>query len=377
MRIGFVGSGKLGFPMALAFDRAGHEVWVTDPSPEIRKHFEARTWPHVELHVPRILEHHRLKWGRPECDLVFVAVQTPHLEQFDGTHPLTEDRADFDYTYLTQALSEVSAPLVAVVSTVLPGTWKRLFTEVENYVYNPSFIAMGTVIDDLARAEFNLIGSEGVDTRNLIEAWRSVNDAPNFECGITEAETIKVAYNSFISAKIALSNTWGWLGDEIGFNAGTVMEALKLADRRLISRSYLNPGMGDGGACHPRDLIALSWLAREYGVYDLFGSLAEHRETHTEWLASQLPDGVVIFGKSFKPESNIVTGSPSLLLAHFLTQQGKSFILADDPLPGRWNFIATAHSRYRDIEWPRGSVVVDPHGLIRDQAGVKIIRVGR
>ena len=377
MRIGFVGAGKLGFPMALAFDQAGHEVYVTDTSPQVRQSFDDRTWPHVERHVPDLLETHRIKWGSPEADLIFVAVQTPHLPEFDGTHPLSDTRADFDYTYLAQALSEVQAPTVAVVSTVLPGTWKRLFRDFPNYVYNPSFIAMGTVIDDLKRAEFNLIGSEGASTDKLIEAWRTVNDAPNYECGITEAEAVKVAYNSFISMKVALANTWGWLGEEVGFNAGVVMEALALAERRLISRAYLNPGMGDGGACHPRDLIALSWLAREYGAYDLFGALAEHRETHAEWLASQLPDGVVIWGKAFKPDVDIQTGSAALLVAHFLIQQGKSFTIADDPQPGRWNFIATAHSRYKTVQWPRGSVVVDPHGLIRDQAGVKIIRPGR
>lgn len=377
MKLGIVGIGKLGFPLALAFDAVGHQVFVTDTSPEIKRHFEARTWPHVERHVPEMLESHRIKWGLPAgLDVAFVTVQTPHLPRYDGTHPLDETRADFDYTYLAEALT-VEAETVAVVSTVLPGTWRRLFTDVDNYVYNPSFIAMGTVIDDLRRAEFNLIGSDSADTRKLVEVWRTVNDAPNLETGITEAEAVKVAYNSYISMKVALANTWGWLGHQVGFNSGVVMEALALADRRLISRAYMQPGMGDGGACHPRDLIALSWLAREHRIYDLFGGLAEQREVHTEWLASFLPDGVVIFGQAFKPDVQIDTGSASLLLAYFLERQGTRFILGDDPEPGRFNFIATAHTRYREIQWPQGSVVLDPHGIIKDQAGVKVIRLGR
>lgn len=377
MKIGIVGAGKLGFPFALALDQAGHQVFIEDSSEQIRDLYERRLWPHAEKGVPELLAGHRIKWGLDDCQIVFVAVQTPHQKEYDGTTPLPDTRADFDYAPLAVAISIIDAPLVAVVSTVLPGTWKHLFTGVENYVYNPSFIAMGTVIDDLRNAEFNLIGSDRTDVRPLIALWRTINQAPNVETDITTAEAVKVAYNSFISMKIALANTWGWLGEKVGFDSDRVMDALTLADRRLISAAYLKPGMGDGGACHPRDLIALSWLAKEYGTFDLFGSLAKQREAHAEWLASMLPDGIVIFGRSFKPDVNIDTGSPALLVAHFLAEQGKTFTIGEDPTPGEYNFVATAHSRYREVRWPEGSTVWDPHGIIPDQSGVDVIRTGR
>jgi UDPglucose 6-dehydrogenase len=167
------------------------------------------------------------------------------------------------------------------------------------------------------------------------------------------------------------------LGEKVGFNSDAVWHAWSLAERRLLSPSYLKAGMADGGACHPRDLIALSWLAQEHGVFDLFGGLVDQREAHTRWLASMLPEGTVIFGRSFKPESEIDTGSASQLLAHYLTMQGKAYVLADDPQPGQWNFIATAHKRYKDIHWPEGVTVIDPHGLIPKRAGVNVIHLGR
>lgn len=371
MKIGVVGLGKLGFPFALALDRAGHKVQGWDESPQIWEWFTAREWPHIEKGVPELLPEHRIKWTPPsmmDCEVVFVAVQTPH--------PPYAYRQDFDYSYLAAAL-DFQAPIVAVVSTVLPGTWRRLFTGVENYVYNPSFIAMGTVIEDLARAEFNLLGTDKTDTDPLIEVWRTLNDAPIVETGITEAEAIKVAYNSFISAKIALANTWGWLGEKVGFNSDAVWHAWSLSERRLLSPAYLKAGMADGGACHPRDLVALSWLAETNGVHNLFADLIEQRNAHTDWMADLLPDGVVIFGRAFKPESEIETGSASMLLAEYLTGRGKTWTLGEDPEPGPVNFIATAHKRYRLIQWPEGSTVYDPHGIIDRQEGVEVIYLGR
>ena len=382
MKLAVIGAGKLGMPHALALDYAGHQVWCYDTSEQVREHFLARTWPHVEKGVPPLLKSHKLKWldnpSEFDGDLAFIAVQTPHDQRFDGTKPVAGAPQDFDYSYLEEALGMIHVPPV-VISTVLPGTWKRLFPFIEGYIYNPSFIAMGTVLQDLQRAEFNLIGAEARTpaVEKLVEVWRTVNDAPIFECGVTEAEAIKVAYNSYISMKISLANTWGWLGEQVGFNAATVMNALSLADRRLISRAYLAPGMGDGGGCHPRDLIALSWLAREHGVHDLFGSLMAQREQHAWWLASLLPDGVVMFGTAFKPDTKIADGSPALLVANALWRQGKSYTIGEDPKPGMFNFIATAHARYQDILWPAGSVVVDPHGLIEKQLGVEVRRPGR
>lgn len=380
MKLGILGIGKLGFPHALCFDQAGHEVVVYDQSESIQQAFEARTWPHQEKQLPELLPSHKVKWSHPEewdVDIAFIAVQTPHHPRFDGTRLITEPPQDFDYAYLASALAMVEAPLVAVISTVLPGTYKRLFTDVENYVYNPSFVAMGQVIPDLKRAEFNLIGADGINPHKLFDLWRTINDSPIYQVGITEAEAVKVAYNTFISFKVALANTWGWLAESVGFHVDAITEAWRLAERRLLSGSYLSAGMSDAGPCHPRDLIALSWLAREHKVFDIFGSLIAQREEHLYWLADQLPDGVVIFGKSYKPEVDIVDGSASLLLADILITQGKSFTLADDPVPGRWNFIATRHARYKDIEWPQGSVVIDPHGLIQAQEGVEVRSVGR
>jgi UDPglucose 6-dehydrogenase len=91
--------------------------------------------------------------------------------------------------------------------------------------------------------------------------------------------------------------------------------------------------MGDGGGCHPRDNIALSWLARETGLsYDLFGALMECRERQTEWLADLIAayrasdwEDVEVLGKAYKPNTALTVGSPATLLANILTERGITF----------------------------------------------------
>ena len=139
-------------------------------------------------------------------------------------------------------------------------------------------------------------------------------------------------YNTFISMKIAFANTWMDICHRIpGMDVDEVTGALALATSRIISSKYLAGGTGDGGGCHPRDNIALSWLGREVDLsYDLFESLMVARERQTQWLVKLMeahdPCGEprmlkIILGKSFKPNSNIPAGSPAVLLKNILQER--------------------------------------------------------
>jgi UDPglucose 6-dehydrogenase len=200
-------------------------------------------------------------------------------------------------------------------------------------LYNPFFIAMGTTIPDFRDPEFVLVGTDGAHPGPLKEFYSTIHSKPVFVTTIKTAELTKVAYNTFIGLKIAFANTMMELCEKTGADVDDLVDALSLADRRILSPAYLRGGMGDGGGCHPRDNIALSWLAREVGLsYDLFSALMECRERQTEWLADMITeygDGeewpVEIMGKAYKPNTALTVGSPATLLANMLRERGIEF----------------------------------------------------
>jgi UDPglucose 6-dehydrogenase len=157
--------------------------------------------------------------------------------------------------------------------------------------------------------------------------------------------------------------------------------------------------MGDGGGCHPRDNIALSFIARKYRIsYDWWEGLMLSREKQTEWLADMIEEywyehsfnleRIVIMGKTFKPETNLTYGSPSILLYNILCEKIDKELIemfdpyVDDHKEGQseeWGaclfFIGTKHP-FQNLPWGKGSIVIDPWRYIPDQEGVKVIRIG-
>jgi UDPglucose 6-dehydrogenase len=248
---------------------------------------------------------------------------------------------------------------------------------------------MGTTIKDFTQPEFVLFG---VDDQGAYETARdfyaTIHDRPVYKCTIEEAEMIKVSYNTYITMKICLANIIMEVAHKSeNVNCDNVMDGLFLATERLISTKYMQGGMGDGGGCHPRDNIALSWLARKLDVsYDWYESLMICREKQTDWLADLMEEHdlpKVIMGRSFKPETNLILGSPAILLENILVERGHEVTSYDpklgDELPAfaaSCFLIGCKHEEFKNFSFPQGSVVIDPHRYIADQDGITVIRVG-
>jgi UDPglucose 6-dehydrogenase len=201
---------------------------------------------------------------------------------------------------------------------------------------------------------------------------------PIVEITLESAELTKVAYNTFIGMKIVFANTLAEITEKIGGHVDEVTNTLSLASNRIISNKYMKAGMGDGGGCHPRDQIAMSWLANELDLsFDIFEMIAKARDNQSLYFAETLKklqvernQRVVILGNSYKKNVGITIGSPSILLQHYLKELNVDFI-AFDPLQKEEElvcdgpnifFVATPHDVFKDLSLPMDSLVIDPWG---------------
>ena len=410
MNVGVVGVGKLGLPCALAIESKGHSLLGYDIDPNISKYLESKSIPYKEEGAPELLQDTKMKMVSMKelvdhSDIIFVAVQTPHEAEYEGITRIPYKRVDFNYDYLVKSIISLSEVIdnqkddkvVSIISTVLPGTIstyiKPLLSKKIMLVYNPFFIAMGTTIYDFLNPEFVLLGKSSKKAESLVKKFYStIHKKKVISMSIESAELTKLSYNTIITSKINIANNIMEICHKIpGANVDDVMYALKSADKRIISPAYMDGGMGDGGGCHPRDGIALSWLARKLKMSkDIYDDMMGTRELQTNWLSELIISekvkhpslDIIILGKEFKPETNITIGSPSILLFNILKEKNYKVYIFDinTNFDTRSNkaiyFIGTKHKKYALYGFKEGSVVIDPFRYIRDMIGVEVIRIG-
>lgn len=365
MRIGFVGLGKLGLPVAETMSER-HDVIGYDIA-------------HVESNKITVTED--LGCLVRESDIIFIAVPTPHDPLYDGSAPSSHlANRDFDYDHVIDVLKRINHDInpttaVVLISTVLPGTVRRVLAPClskGSLIYNPYLIAMGTVAEDFIDPEMIMIGNGNGskdDKVSILSAFYMDLCGRNARI-VTgtweEMECIKIFYNTFISAKLSLVNMIQDVSEKIGnVDVDIVADALANSTKRIMGPAYMRPGMGDGGPCHPRDNIALRWLASDIGLgYDLFDSIMKAREVQALNLARKLWEQnlpVVIIGKSFKPNVPYTDGSYSTLVGHYCEKLGCN--VSYDKVEGHPCAYLLAHDIDHSLvisKVAKGSVIVDP-----------------
>ena len=408
MRIGFVGLGKLGLDcaevMAEKYTVHGYDIY-----PRTSDSVKVCATPQEMIN---------------NSDWIFVAVQTPHAEGYDGSIPSSHmEPKDFGHDAVKDAIKMVNEHAtepkkVVLISTVLPGTTRRHFYSMldsqHQFLYNPYLIAMGSVKWDFANPEMVMIGTETGDPtemEDLIELYRPLmRNNPRYVTGTwDECESIKIFYNTFISAKVGLVNMIQDFALKIGnINVDVVTDALAQSTMRIMGPKYMTAGMGDSGACHPRDNIALRWLAKEYDIgYDMFDTIMGAREVQAKNLAQYLVDAhkqntmegpIVINGKAYKPDVEYCIGSYSTLVGYYVKELGVKVVYVDPLADDKTECVDTvdskaivlnAHDRqitygytgeqeqqqfYFDIK--PGSVVVDPWRKLTTNETYEVLHYG-
>lgn len=405
-KIGFIGIGKLGLDCAEVMAEK-HEVRGYDIYPRVSDTVKV-------CDIDELVN---------ESEWIFIAVPTPHAEGYDGSVPSSHmEPRDFGHDAVIDAINKVNqhaktSKKVVLISTVLPGTTRAKFVPLldskHQFLYNPYLIAMGSVKWDMANPEMVIIGTEDGELTGiageLIALYKTImNNDPRYEIGTwDECEAIKIFYNTYISAKVGIVNMIQDFAMKIGnINVDVVTNALARSTMRLQGPKYMTAGMGDAGACHPRDNIALRWLAEHYDVgYDLFDTIMHAREIQAKNLglflvkqaqATGLP--IVIHGKAYKPDVEYCIGSYSTLVGHYVKEAGMPVVYVD-PLADNQDEVVTevngpavylwAHNRKITYEYTgeqkdtqaycdiaSGSIIVDPWRKLTSTDSVRVVHYG-
>jgi UDPglucose 6-dehydrogenase len=405
-KIGFIGIGKLGLDCAEVMAEK-HEVRGYDIYPRFSDSVKV-------CDIDELVN---------ESEWIFIAVPTPHAEGYDGSVPSSHmEPRDFGHDAVIDAINKVNQHArtpkkVVLISTVLPGTTRAKFVPLldkkHQFLYNPYLIAMGSVKWDMANPEMVIIGTEDGELTGiageLIALYKTImNNDPRYEIGTwDECEAIKIFYNTYISAKVGIVNMIQDFAMKIGnINVDVVTNALARSTMRLQGPKYMTAGMGDAGACHPRDNIALRWLAEHYDVgYDLFDTIMHAREIQARNLGLFLVEQakktglpIVIHGKAYKPDVEYCIGSYSTLVGHYVKEAGMLVVYVD-PLADNMDEVVKevdgpavflwAHNRkityeytgeqkdtqaYCDIK--PGSVIVDPWRKLASTPEYRVVHYG-
>lgn len=405
-KLGFIGIGKLGLDCAEVMAEK-HDVWGYDIYPRTS---DSVTVCDIETLVDN-------------AEWIFIAVPTPHEAGYDGSVPSSHmTPKDFGHDAVIDAINNVNkyakeSKKVVLISTVLPGTTRDKFVPLldkkHQFLYNPYLIAMGSVKWDMVNPEMIMIGTADGNWNGVAGELKALYDTvmqnnPRYEIGTwDECECMKIFYNTYISAKVGIVNMIQDFAMKIGnIDVDVVTNALAKSTMRLQGPKYMTAGMGDAGACHPRDNIALRWLAQKYDIgYDLFDTVMHAREIQAKNLALFLVDEakktglpVVIHGKAYKPDVEYCIGSYSTLVGHYVKEAGLPVVYVDpladdrsecvDKIDGPAVFL-WAHNRKITYEYtgeqeatkpyceiPTCSIIVDPWRQLESTDTVKVIHYG-
>jgi len=355
-KVSVIGLGRLGYPLATCYAAKGFEVTGVDLNPKTVETINLGLSPVEEPGVQDLLENtdylfeaiQDAKTAVLRSDVSVVIVPTP--SGADGT---------FSTEFVLEACDSIGAGiaekgsyhLVVVASTVMPGaTQGEIRSRLESVsgqtcgidfglCYAPSFVALGSVVQNFLNPDYVLIGESDVKSGDLLEGlYKRVcqNDPPVARMNFVNAELTKLATNTFVSTKITFGNMLAQFCESLpGANVDIVTSALG-QDSRIGSR-YLKGGLGYGGPCLVRDSVALIGLAGQSGSR---AWLAEATDQSNRKELGRLvdlikeksnPGDVVgILGLSYKPGTNVVDESQGLLLADALAHDGIS-VVAYDP----------------------------------------------
>ena len=348
MKIGVIGAGRLGICFALLCEQAGYDVLVSDVRDGYVKNLQRKIISTNEPEVAKLLSTSpRLSATTSntkvirECDIIYTLVATPSKK--DGSYDVS---AVWDVVEDFKKVKNVEGKAFVVGCTTNPGDCERIQQELYNndldvdVFYNPEFIAQGTIIKDLRRADMVLIGGKRNETYDhLCELYNRIQETPpkiNI-MSTTAAELVKLAVNCFLTTKISYANMVGQVMALSGMEEEIPIVLGAIGDDSRIGRKYLNFGFGFGGPCLPRDNRAFAACAKQLGLdYNLGDTTDNFNEEHANFIKDHLVyknvDNLPFYFDyvSYKKGTDILTESQQYRLCVDLLDDGYTVYINDN-----------------------------------------------
>jgi len=323
MQATVIGTGYVGLVTAIGLAENGHEVTCVDLNAERMERLAQGIAPITEEGIEDALRLNRERLtfttDYPASDLYLIAVGTP--ERADGSCDLSAVEA-------VARLIEETRPGASVIvkSTVPPGTTARLQDEhpTLRFAMVPEFLREGTALADNRQPSRLIIGTTDVAFAKTVEQLFQTT-APVVVVDPTTAELTKYAANSFLAVKISFINEIARLADAVGADVTEVAHGIGLDPR--IGSAFLRAGAGYGGSCFPKDIAALTTLARTHETtLHVIEAADRTNEAQLDYVLAKIrPERgmrVALLGLAFKPGTDDLRDAPALRLAERLEQLG-------------------------------------------------------
>lgn len=342
--VSIIGVGRLGLCLALNLERVGYTVTGVDIIPEYVEELNRKTFNSPEPEVNKLLKESKNFVATTDLkealknDVLFVVVHTPSLKSGRFDHQYADRIVDG----LAKLGVQPTKKHIVISSTTEPGYCNTVYDRLRklNYevVYNPEFIAQGSIIRDQRRPDMVLVGTNSEESFHIVKQIyydMISSDASIFHMSPTEAEITKIALNCFITTKISFANMVGDVASKLGLNPDVILNAIGTDSR--IGNKYLKYGYGFGGPCFPRDNKMFGLFCEENGVYPHISYATDKsNQSHlinqvNEYVKNHDKDEILILESiTYKPKTDIIEESQKLRFAEELVRKGYRVAIRDN-----------------------------------------------
>jgi len=387
MRIAVVGSGYVGLVAGACFADLGHDVILVDNDSRKLTALNNGQIPIHENFLPELLSRHRgqrltfsddLRKAVGASEVIFIAVGTPPTE-----------RGEADLSYVESVAREITGAVddykVIVEKSTVPvytSDWIRriiLRNGAEPALFdvasNPEFLREGTAVTDFLFPDRIVLGCDNDRCAGVLrevyapltsgsyyerpdaipQPDRSTIPPPIIVTSTKSAELIKHASNAFLAMKISFINAVASLCESVGANVNQVCHGIGTDSR--IGPRFLNPGIGYGGSCFPKDVMAFRAVARECGYdFRLLDEVMRINEDQRERFVRKVRSALWtlrgkhlgVLGLAFKGGTDDIRESPAILIVQALLQEGCKITAFDPAAMGRTQEMMTSGVRFAD-----------------------------